>query len=123
MKYNKRASVKHGHKRANRPLKKHDNQTTVYCRRAFLQRAYGITEADYERMFCACKGLCQICRRPETAKRNGRIRLLCVDHNHETKTVRGLLCSSCNRGVGYFADDPLRMAAAISYLEEAHGVH
>ncbi len=37
---------------------------------------------------------------------------LLVDHNHNTNTVRELLCDLCNRGLGYFGENP-------EYLREA----
>lgn len=43
---------------------------------------------------------------------------LLVDHHHEKNVVRGLLCESCNRAVGLFHDDPMRMLRAAMYLRQ-----
>lgn len=40
-----------------------------------------------------------------------------VDHDHATNKIRGLLCSSCNRGIGYFRDNPGVLKSAARYLE------
>jgi hypothetical protein len=80
-------------------------------------RRYGLTRANYNQMLIRHHGLCAICARPETAKRKGTLRSLCVDHDHATGRVRGLLCCSCNRAVGYLGDDPARARALSVYLE------
>jgi len=54
---------------------------------------YDITLDDYNRMYANQNGCCMICDRP--------FDVLCVDHNHETNNIRGLLCSSCNRSLGF----------------------
>ncbi len=49
-----------------------------------------------------------------------------LDHDHSCclgkrpcgNCYRGALCDPCNRGLGFFGDDPDRMRAAASYLEE-----
>ena len=41
---------------------------------------------------------------------------LCVDHCHSSLVVRGVLCRTCNAGIGFFYDRPDLLAAAIRYL-------
>lgn len=43
----------------------------------------------------------------------------CIDHNHDTHEVRGILCNRCNTGLGMFRDSPELLDRAISYLEHA----
>lgn len=81
---------------------------------------YGIGEADYQLMAAKQNHCCAICRHPEAEERTGKVRRLAVDHNHETCAVRGLLCQSCNKMIGYARDKPSRLYAAIAYLIQ-HG--
>ena len=39
-----------------------------------------------------------------------------VNHCHQTKKVRGLLCLECNTGLGKFKDDGALLQKAIGYL-------
>lgn len=73
-----------------------------------LKSRYGITRADYERMYEEQTGRCRICG--EDPER------LYIDHCHATGAVRGLLCWHCNSGLGHFRDDPDRLRMAIQYL-------
>ena len=78
-----------------------------------LRRRYGITLADYDDILLAQNGVCAICQQ---SQRSGR--RLDVDHEHETGTVRGLLCNRCNRGLGLFQDSPALLRAAAEYLDD-----
>lgn len=41
----------------------------------------------------------------------------CIDHDHNTNQLRGLLCSSCNVGIGMFCDSPDLCIKASKYLK------
>lgn len=95
----------------------------VYCsddcqklaRRArHILRRYGITEGEFDALLVAQAEGCAVCGSPTSG--NGKP-TLSVDHCHATGRVRGLLCSWCNRGIGYFGDDPERLRTAAAYLE------
>lgn len=79
---------------------------------ADLRRGFGITADDYERMLAEQGGVCALC-----FKDNVDGRRLAVDHDHTTGKVRGLLCSPCNRAIGFFGDDPRVMERAAIYVE------
>jgi hypothetical protein len=91
----------------------------AYGREWNVRTKFGITGAEYDRMFKEQDGKCAICHQPETAidPRNGRTKALAVDHDHKTGAVRGLLDVRCNRVLGYARDDIAILRAAISYLE------
>lgn len=80
---------------------------------------YGITSERVAEMLKEQDGKCAICGNVEHWRHplSGRGQPLSVDHNHETGDVRGLLCNSCNRGLGLFGDSPERLRAAAAYLE------
>lgn len=91
-----------------------DNPTYFYSKH--IEKFYGITLGDYNRMGDVQGWLCAICRNPPTGKSNGK--RLVVDHCHNTGKVRALLCSYCNKGIGSLRDDPEIVAKAVAYLEE-----
>lgn len=82
-------------------------------RQYFLKWRYGITLEDYALMLAEQGGVCAIC-----GKEPDKARVLDVDHCHDTKTVRGLLCRSCNLVLGKMNDDPDLLRRAADYLEE-----
>lgn len=79
------------------------------------RRFYGLTPEDTASMLAAQDAACAICRSEIHDGPDG----FCVDHNHVTGEVRGLLCRKCNVLLGMASDDPSVLAAAIQYLEES----
>jgi len=65
-----------------------------------MPRRYGITVDDYDHMLRQQNGLCAICGQPPNESGKRAATRLSVDHDHETKRVRGLLCRPCNMTIG-----------------------
>ena len=76
-----------------------------------LKHRYDITPEQWEHLNEQQHGLCAICGQPP----RGNMNRLSVDHNHSTNTVRGLLCITCNRTIGYLENAEWR-AKADAYL-------
>jgi hypothetical protein len=74
--------------------------------------------ANFNNLIKLQNNACALCKKPEIAicGKTGLVRDLSVDHCHTTKVVRGLLCSTCNRGIGYLKDDWKLCSAAADYL-------
>lgn len=81
-----------------------------------LRHTFGMTIEDYDGLRAAHRDRCAICQQPETRKKNGRVKMLALDHDHTTGEVRGFLCHQCNSGLGCFKDDAFLMQRAIEYL-------
>lgn len=81
---------------------------------SYLRKNYGITLEDYNRMHEEQKGVCKICERPEPTKYYN----LAVDHCHKTGKIRGLLCSPCNRALGFLQESSEIVLKAHQYLEQ-----
>ena len=82
---------------------------------------FKITLEEYQSLFEVQGGVCKLCGKEETARKNNseEKRMLAVDHDHNTGSVRGLLCASCNVQLGHYEKTKLRAAEFEKYLEEA----
>ena len=78
-------------------------------RDSFLRYTYGITEEEFKGRLEKQSGKCALCQ--EVARR------FCVDHDHLTGLVRGILCWKCNVGLGLLGDDSGSLSKAIEYLK------
>jgi hypothetical protein len=82
-------------------------------------RKYGVTVEWYLKQLKWQHNVCAICGKPETNTYWDKIRRLSVDHNHQTKQARGLLCHACNTRIGMLEDFSW-VAKARKYLTAAY---
>ena len=66
---------------------------------------YNLTEEEYE----ALPKACEVCGNTEN---------LCIDHDHITGKVRGVLCSRCNSALGLLGDSKEVILKLASYIEK-----
>jgi len=83
-----------------------------FDRKFNLKKKYGITVEEFEQMLKNQDYKCDICKLPSDSFKEW----LVVDHNHTTGKVRGLLCKSCNFGLGNFKDSTFNLQNALNYL-------
>ena len=94
-------------------IKKETPEERAHRREVRLRRTYGITIEQYNTMFAEQEGKCLGSERHQSEFPLN----LSVDHCHETKIVRGLLCSGCNLAIGNVEEDPQTLINLASYLE------
>ena len=99
------------HRNASRP-----DGLLAYCKPCWASlervRRYGITDEEFAQRWEDQGGKCKIC--PTIFMLAGDAH---VDHDHVTGDVRGLLCSSCNTGLGQFKDSAIILRRAAEYLD------
>ena len=78
--------------------------------KSVLRKKYNLELVEYELMKSLQQDKCKICQ---------KIVKLVVDHSHTTDRVRGLLCSNCNAGLGFFKDNEDFLKNALVYLKDA----
>lgn len=98
--------------------KHHKGRLSTFCRNC--QNVPLLTKDQYNEIHEKQNGLCSICSKPEkmVKKSSDNVYRLCVDHNHTTGVVRGLLCHNCNTALGKFKDRPEVLLRAYEYLKE-----
>ena len=91
-------------RRENKPFNK---------REANLMRRYGIKLSAYNELLESQNGVCAICKLPPLEGK-----MLCVDHNHKTGKIRGLIHTKCNQAIAFLNDDPNACINAAEYLRK-----
>lgn len=92
-----------------------------YAIEKHLRQRFGMSIAKRQEMIDNQRGMCKICQTTDPGSRGWQI-----DHDHSCcpgrqktcgKCIRGLICISCNKGLGDFKDNPDILRKAIQYLE------
>lgn len=77
-----------------------------------LKRNYGITLQEYLNILSRQNNKCVICESDFSTIK------ACVDHCHDTKKIRGILCHNCNVAIGHLKHNPELLRKAAIYCEE-----
>lgn len=80
-----------------------------------LKSTFGITLEQFDEMLRSQGYACAICGNGKAGGQG----TFHVDHDHETKKVRGLLCNHCNTALGLFKDNLVILRSAMMYLKKA----
>jgi hypothetical protein len=97
-------------------------QTDVYKLGKFVSRLrqrYNITLDTYLEMYAAQQGKCAICgiqKLPGTILEASLNEKMVIDHDANTKEIRGLLCRLCKIGIGHLQHNPATLIKAAQYL-------
>jgi hypothetical protein len=83
-------------------------------KKCYYKRKYGMTIQQRDELL-ARQGGCAICKSQTPRGRHGWH----VDHCHVSGRVRGILCNTCNLGLGALQDSPEICDAAANYLRTA----
>ena len=79
-----------------------------------IKRVYGVSKEYYNSLISKNKNKCGICGNTFTYKYPNKP---CIDHNHETKKIRGLLCFKCNTAIGFFNDNSKVITMGINWIK------
>lgn len=115
------AKVTPEEKRARTLKWREDNRERT--RNNWLKKQYGVEAGWAENQLAEQNGACAICKCPETHLRQGKLLPLAVDHDHSNGKARGLLCHSCNIGIGALRDNPEILREAALYIERYREEH
>ncbi len=92
------------------------NRRKAIYRKHDLKRHYNITESDFDKLRQKQNYACAICQKPESDLNQ----TFHIDHCHNSNEIRGLLCVSCNIGLGMVFDSKEILKNLVNYLTKEH---
>lgn len=80
----------------------------------FRHKKYGLEKSEFPDWFMIAHGKCAICSKDLSL--NSKKNKACLDHDHKTGKIRGILCHLCNAGLGFFKDNPAILKKAMEWV-------
>jgi len=93
--------------------KKEVQKRKIIVQKNNYKKRYGLLIEQKQELIDKQKGLCAICSNELKDTHD-----VCVDHDHKTGLVRGILCRKCNLGIGHLRDSLEIMKSALRYLKK-----
>lgn len=85
-----------------------------------LKNKYGLTPQEFSSLLESQESECLICSsKLEDMFKHTEGKRAVVDHCHDTGKVRGILCGTCNTGIGNLQDSTKLLEKAIEYLKNS----
>lgn len=109
---NSRAWASRNRKRVCKQSKEWRKKHPKRAKATRFKRQYGITLEDFSAVRKTQKNRCAICYKRFLKSPH-------VDHDHETGEFRGLLCLTCNAGIGLLKDSIVIVESAAKYLRRS----
>ena len=91
-----------------------------------IDKKYGMSKDEWFWMYKEQGRECGMCSRELSINRNGsdpNSLSACIDHDHETNKIRGMLCNRCNVLLGFADDDVNLLRLGIKYLNETSRIN
>lgn len=92
------------------------NKRKIIVQKNNYKKRYGLTVEQKQQLIDLQNQKCAICENSLKDTHD-----VCVDHNHQTGAVRGILCRKCNLGLGHFKDSMENLKSAVKYLKKYSG--
>jgi len=89
----------------------HREENLTKLRKRSLKLRYGLTLEQVDEILIKQDHKCAICKIPLAETRRT------IDHDHKTGKARGILCQTCNAGLGMFKENFGIFTEAIQYLK------
>lgn len=96
---------------------KNKNKRKEVLLKSRLKRKYKTTIDEFKKMYYTQNNTCSICKLVFDDIYDSRV---CVDHDHRTGKIRGLLCNKCNSAIGFLNEDVETLNRAIEYLKRSN---